>query len=218
MSKIKKIINQSKSDQPKKIAQFTKAVLKLNSDIVKDVIPVNALTFHYDVVYKRYVDNLNHLILKYKISESRITNILQQSDQYPDDLIQNARGYYNHTLLFNSWIANANHNKLHGHALDLINHDFGGINLFLEKAKELSCLNDGSSWIVWAMDENKTTDLYLLKYNLSPVECNLYPLMCFDLWEHAYLDPYGLSINNYLDKIIGLTDWSYVNERIEIML
>lgn len=57
-------------------------------------------------------------------------------------------------------------------------------------------------------------ELRFLPGESSPVLENIgYPLMCIDLWEHAYYLRYFDDRARYISDMIGSIDWGYVNSR-----
>ena len=71
----------------------------------------------------------------------------------------------------------------------------------------------GAGWVWLAADRRGRLQVLATRDNETPLPQGLVPLLCCDLWEHAYFLQYKNQPERYLDAWWGLVDWQEVGER-----
>ena len=164
--------------------------LPFSYDALEPYIDAQTMHLHHDKHHQTYVDKLNELVPQGGDLEKLIFSDNQK--------IKNmAGGVYNHNLFWKFLDPKNEKLKLDQKTIDEFT------------AKSLALF--GSGWI-WLTDkfEVLTTpnqDTPLITPPLSPNPLPLTPILCLDLWEHAYYLKYQNRRKDYLEafwKLIAL--------------
>ncbi|MDE6099250.1 MAG: Fe-Mn family superoxide dismutase, partial [Muribaculaceae bacterium] len=73
----------------------------------------------------------------------------------------------------------------------------------------------GSGWVWLSSDENGRIFITQGKNAESPITTGLRPLLCFDVWEHAYYLDYQNRRADALKALWNIVDWDVVESRYE---
>ena len=128
----------------------------------------------------------------------------------------NAGGYYNHNLYFME-IAPGGSSAPKGALAEKINDTFGGFDAMKEKLTSLALGQFGSGW-AWL---SKTSDgsLYASKTDNQDNPISLHtghtPIMCIDVWEHAYYLKYKNLRADYVKALWNVINWDVVGRLYE---
>lgn len=74
---------------------------------------------------------------------------------------------------------------------------------------------NGSGWI-WLINRDGQLEILPTRNNDTP-EClkeRLTPILCLDMWEHAYVDDYGSDIEQYVHNFWKVLNWDKVEARL----
>jgi Fe-Mn family superoxide dismutase len=99
--------------------------------------------------------------------------------------------------------------------LEAVKEKFGGI----EECRS-ALIKEGSklfgSGYVWLVQENESLSVVLIKDAMNPLVEDLRPLLCLDLWEHAYYLDYEGDRMSYLDSgVKELLNWGFADRNWE---
>lgn len=191
---------------------------KLNLDYplsgLSPYINYEVLDNHYNYIYANYVKLMNDLLQKsdYHYNYS-LKELVSNIDIFP----LNIRGeilYYigavlNHNLYFYN-ISNKKNILPIGKIKKDIDKNFGSFNNFknefIKKANELK----GSGYTFLVSDKNK-----LMIINTSnedtPYSYGFIPIICLDLWEHAYFLEYKNNRLLYIYNFFNIIDFNKIN-------
>ncbi len=171
---------------------------------------------HYTKHHKTYVENLNKAIEKHpELHNYSLENLLENLERLPadigDSVRHNAGGHYNHSLFWEILTPNSN-KKPKGKIAKAINQKFGSFakfkEIFSKAAKELF----GSGWIWLCIDDNKELKLVSTKDQDCPISNGLTPILCLDVWEHAYYLKYQNKRIDYITAWWNIINWPFVEE------
>ncbi len=70
----------------------------------------------------------------------------------------------------------------------------------------------GSGYLFLVTDNNKKLSLLITTNQDSHYLYGLTPILCIDLWEHAYYLEYQNERNRYVEKILKIINFSYANK------
>ena len=94
--------------------------------------------------------------------------------------------------------------------------DFGSFDAFREKfAQSANAIpSEGWAWLIYS--NNKLTITHTTENN-SPVMDTAYekgtPLLCLDLWQHAYAETYRDDRSAYVESFWNVVNWDFVSLR-----
>ncbi|MEF9924764.1 MAG: Fe-Mn family superoxide dismutase, partial [Muribaculaceae bacterium] len=94
-----------------------------------------------------------------------------------------------------------------------IEDQFDSIDNFKKEFEETGAKLFGAGW-VWLSKDN-TGKLFITQGPNAgnPLTENLTPILCFDVWEHAYYLDYQNRRVEYLHKLWDIVDWDIVEAR-----
>ena len=179
------------------------------------------LHFHHDKHLKTYVDNLNTALADCPECQSKdLESLLRGLDALPEPkrtaIRNNGGGVYNHVLYFNSMAPGGGcpGGKLAG-AMEKAFGSFDGWKAQMKTAA-LGQFGSGYAWL--AAEPSGAVSLLKTANQDCPVTMGLYPLVCVDVWEHAYYLDYQNRRGDYVDRWFDCINWPTVQARYEEFL
>lgn len=193
---------------------FTLPPLPFAYDALLPELNERTMHFHHDKHFAAYVDNLNKLLETHPDYQSwSLEQLCQRWPELPEDIRQgvrnNAGGVYNHDLYFKTLAptpATAPSDALAG----AVARDFGDLSALKAamKAAALGQFGSGWSWLVSDRDGR----LSVQKTPNQDTPLPLCPLLCCDVWEHAYYLQYQNRRADYFESWWLLVDWPQVSQ------
>lgn len=188
--------------------------LKYNYYSLEPYIDTHTLALHYNKHYKNYLDKLNLLLLKnnydfrYSLEELSI-HIDEFSLDDRNDILFNLGGVINHNIYFSSMSAN----KVEPNSLLMkkINDTFYNYDRFKKMFKEKALSLKGSGYTYLVLNKDNNLEIVNFSNQDNPYLYNLYPLIGFDMWEHAYYINYENKKDIYIDNFFDIIDFSSAN-------
>ncbi len=195
---------------------FEQIELTYGFDALEPYIDKETMTTHYGKHHATYTANLNKLVEQAGKTNESIESILSGVAEIEDSdlrtgLRNNAGGYYNHNLYFKQ-ITPGGSNKPDGNLAEKINDTFGSFDLMKDKLSSLALSQFGSGW-AWL---SKTPDgsLYTSKTDNqdNPISLSTghIPIMCIDVWEHAYYLKYKNLRADYIESLWNVINWDII--------
>lgn len=132
------------------------------------------------------------------------------------DLRNNAGGYYNHTLFWESMAP-----KSGGQPKDtlatVITRDFGSFEVFKNQFADAAEKQFGSGWAWLVVDKTGKLVVTGTPNQDNPLMPNQTvkgtPILCLDVWEHAYYLDYQYKRKKYIEAFFKVINWKKVSER-----
>lgn len=197
--------------------KFTNQPLPYAYDALEPYVDAKTMMLHHDRHLQAYIDNLNKLLEKYPhLQRMSLEQLVTCAGPLPPDDLQavhnNAGGVYNHRFFFSglsphgggypappleSWIAAS----------------FGDFTAFQKQFTEaaLAVFGSGYVWLVYAA--NRPLQIVSTSNQDTPLSQGLCPILCLDVWEHAYyLKHYNLRAD-YVADWFQIIDWDRANQR-----
>lgn len=177
-------------------------------------IDERTLCFHHDKHFAAYVENLNRLLADHPEYQSwSLEQLCQDWCSLPEDLRQgvrnNAGGVYNHDLYFKT-LAPAPASIPSGLLSAGIRRDFGGLSALKSALKTAALGQFGSGW-AWLVC-NRDGQLSVQKTANQDTPLPLWPLLCCDVWEHAYYLQYQNRREEYFENWWQIVSWPRVSQ------
>ncbi len=190
-------------------ALITVSELPYAYDALEPYISAETLHFHHDKHYAGYVAKLNELIEGTHFATQPLEDIVLESD---GAIFNNAAQAWNHVFFFDQFSPRPRHTP-EGNLRRAIDIQFGSV-AELEKSMTSAAMSlFGSGW-VW-LAANSDGVLYVIsKPNAgTPLTDGLHPLLCIDVWEHAYYIDYRNIRKDAVEGMFKVIDWEVVEER-----
>lgn len=195
--------------------------LKYAYDALAPFIDGKTMEIHYSKHHLGYANKLNKAIAGTDLETKTIEEILSKLDLKNDVLRNNAGGYYNHNLFFESLNPKAGGTPS-GELAQAIATEFGSFDEFQKKITEVATNQFGSGW-AWLVITNEGKLALTSTSNqdnpLMPnAEVKGTPILAIDVWEHAYYLNYQNKRADYLTAIFNVIDWNVVNAKYELAI
>lgn len=189
---------------------FTNLPLPYDYDSLEPFIDEKTMRLHHDRHLQTYIDNLNAILTNCPYLQRLSLNmILKNSSIFPytqkNAILNNAGGIFNHRFFFDM-MTPSSPKEPSGNLLAAIDACFGGFKQFKERFKKaaLSVFGSGYAWLV--LDRGRLKIITTPNQN-TPIALGVCPVLCIDVWEHAYyLKHYNLRAD-YIDDWFSVINW-----------
>ena len=189
--------------------QFTVRELPYAYDALAPQVSAETLRFHHDKHYKGYVDKLNELIVDSPYAGQPIEAIIVSAD---GPIFNNAAQVWNHEFFFDQ-LSPTPQPRPTGALKEAIDRDFGSVEQLKAQMNKAAAALFGSGWVWLAEDKAGNLTIVSEQNAGNPLRHGMKPLLCLDVWEHAYYIDYR---NRRADAVAALwdnIDWKKVEAR-----
>jgi len=186
--------------------------LPYNFDSLEPHIDTKTMEIHYSKHHNGYTNNLNNALSGTNKESETIENILKSIDLNNSALRNNAGGYYNHCLFWEIMSPNGGGSPT-GNLAAAIEKSFGSFDDFKSKFAAAAATRFGSGWAWLCVDSDGGLEVCSTANQdnpLMPGECGKTPILCLDVWEHAYYLNYQNRRPDYIDAFFNVINWEVV--------
>ena len=189
--------------------------LPYSFDALEPVIDAKTMEVHPDKHHATYVNNLNKAVENYPEWASKsIEDLMIHLKEVPEEIRtavrNNGGGHYNHSLFW-KMMAPVGTTELKGALLDKINESFGSFDEFKKQFAAAATGRFGSGWAWLVVDGDKLAVVSSANQD-CPLSEGKKPILCLDVWEHAYYLKYQNRRADYVDNFFQVVNWDYVAE------
>jgi len=184
-------------------------------DALEPNIDAKTMEIHYGKHHNGYTNNLNKIISGTDNEGKSIEDILNSLDLENKGLRNNGGGYYNHNLFWEIMGPNGGGEPI-GEIGESINSNFGSFENFKDEFSKAAATRFGSGWAwVCAHNDGKLEICSTANQDnpLMPNGCGGIPILCIDVWEHAYYLNYQNRRPDYINAFFNVINWVEVNKR-----
>lgn len=187
-------------------------------DSLEPYIDALTMEIHHSKHHKAYVDNLNAALEKHpELFELSLEGLQKPGVQIPADIAtvvkNNAGGVYNHNFFWDIMTPEKTEPK--GDLLSAIEKKFGSLQEFKDTFKKTALGRFGSGWAWLVFDQDGELEVYSTANQDTPISEGKIPMLCVDVWEHAYYLKYQNKRADYLDNFWNVVNWDKVAELYE---
>ena len=183
-------------------------------DALEPNIDAKTMEIHYGKHHNGYTNNLNNIISGTDNEGKSIEDILNSLDLENKGLRNNGGGFYNHNLFWEIMGPNGG-GEPSGEISESINSNFGSFENFKEEFSKAAATRFGSGW-AWlcAHPDGKLEICSTANQDnpLMPNGCGGNPILCLDVWEHAYYLNYQNRRPDYVSAFFNVINWDKVSE------
>lgn len=211
-----------------KNSRFINEPLPYPYQAMEPYIDIQTMYLHHAKHLQAYIDKLNGLIDQHAVLQTVIANtktgekepcgfpvliqILGNLDALPKDaetaVKNNAGGVFNHWFYFNGLSAHPQ-GKPKGMLAQNIQWQFGSLAQFQKKfAREaLDVFGSGYAWLV--SDPDGRLEIIKTANQDTPPARGLAPVVCIDVWEHAYYLKHKNLRKDYIPDWFAVLNWKW---------
>ncbi len=178
-------------------------------DALEPAISAETIDYHYGKHYHAYVDKLNELVRGTPFRHQPVEGIIRDGE---GPLFNNAAQVWNHEFYFAALSPQAQHEPK-GELRYAIDSSFGSFEAMKREMSKACMALFGSGW-VWLVEEEPGRLAIFSESNAgNPLRYGMKPLLCIDLWEHAYYIDHRNQRAKAVEALWPLVDWRVVEER-----
>jgi len=197
--------------------KFELQSLPYSVDALEPHIDAQTMEIHHGKHHAGYTNNLNTLCEEHGI-EATIEEILGTVSTLPAGVRNNAGGFYNHNLFWNSMTTEGS--ECSDEFKQKITDTFGSWDEFRNMFETAAKTQFGSGW-AW-LSVNTVGELRVsntanqdnpLMDVIRETEGDWVPVLGLDVWEHAYYLHYQNRRPDYVSAFWNVVDWAAVESR-----
>ncbi|MDE6649812.1 MAG: superoxide dismutase [Muribaculaceae bacterium] len=189
----------------------TQPSLPYSPDALAPFISERTVSIHFGKHTKAYFDTTNQLIKGTEYEDMPLDEIVVKSDGI---LFNNASQAWNHIFYFFTFDPEGLHEP-EGALKRKIEETFESVDNLKETMKEAGKTLFGSGWVWLSADADGKLIITQGRNAESPLKDGLTPLLCIDVWEHAYYLDYENRRPDYIDAQWNIIDWKIAGQRYD---
>ena len=184
-------------------------------DALEPNIDAKTMEIHYGKHHNGYTNNLNNIISGTENEGKSIEEILKSLDLNNSGLRNNGGGYYNHNLFWEIMGPNSG-GEPKGEIGESINSNFGSFENFKDEFSKAAATRFGSGWAWLCAHTDGKLEICSTANQDNPIMpngCGGVPILCLDVWEHAYYLNYQNRRPDYINAFFNVINWEEVNKK-----
>ncbi|MEQ8821403.1 MAG: Fe-Mn family superoxide dismutase [Sumerlaeia bacterium] len=185
-------------------------------DALEPHIDAQTMRLHHDKHHQGYVDGL--IKAEEKLQEAMNTGDYSLVEYWTNEASFNGAGHFLHCIFWDSMGPNGGGGPS-GALSEAMRRDFGsemnGLKLFAHASASV----EGSGWGIlgYQIAANKLVVLQARNHQLLS-QWAIIPLLCVDVWEHAYYLKYQNKRKDYIDAFMNVVNWDSVGQRYNLLM
>ena len=182
-------------------------------DALEPHIDARTMEIHHSKHHNAYTTNLNAAIAGTDLEGKSIEDILKNLDMTKAAIRNNGGGFFNHNLFWTIMSPNGG-GKPTGELAAAIDKDLGSFDDFKAAFSKAGITQFGSGWAWLCVKDGKLEVCGSPNQDntLMPgVGCGGTPILCMDVWEHAYYLNYQNRRPDYIEAFFNVINWSEVS-------
>jgi len=163
-------------------------------------------------LHKGYVDKTRELVQGTEYADMTLDEVLKKLKDEKSELNTNASQAWSHAYYWLSISPPGIGTAPVGPLLEAVSKTFGSVDKCRNELIKAGQGIVGSGWI-WAVKNKDKPEVIVCKDAATPYrEEGLVPLLCIDVWEHAYYLDYTADRDAYLDAAVkDLINWKFAD-------
>lgn len=190
------------------------------TDALEPYIDGQTMQIHHDFHHGGYVNNLNVALEEYpdlqaKSIDELIRDLNNLPEQVGNAVRNNGGGHYNHSVFWTIMGANCGGEPT-GEIAEVIRDRFGDFENFKTQFNDAGAKRFGSGFVWLVRTVSGQLEITSTPNQDCPWTDANYPILCNDVWEHAYYLKYQNRRQEYLKQWWNTVNWNEVNNRLAI--
>lgn len=176
-------------------------------------ISEKTMEYHYGKHLQTYLSNLNSLIVNTPFADSSLEEIVKRAD---GAIFNNAAQAWNHIFFFES-LGHKPQEAPTGVLLEAIELSFGSFGSMKEQMSKAAVSQFGSGW-AWLVVKGNELEIVTTSNAATPMREGRTPVLCIDVWEHAYYLDYQNRRADFIAAVWQVVDWKKIEDRYSIAI
>lgn len=178
-------------------------------DALEPDISRETLEYHYGKHHATYVEKLNKLVQDTGYADTALADIVRTAT---GPVFDNAAQAWNHSFYWNCLSPDGG-GVPDDEVAGAIERDFSSFDAFRERFTETAVGHFGSGWTWLVRQPSGQLDIVSTDNADTPLRTGATPLLCCDVWEHAYYIDYRNRRPDYLEAFWNRVNWAFVNQQ-----
>ncbi len=213
LRKIIKTIEKNQYKRNKKMT-FQLPQLQYEYNALEPYIDEKTMIVHHTKHHQAYTDKFNAALQKHpelfkKTPEDIIANVKSIPEDIQEAVRNNGGGYVNHALF---WKILSVKSTITEELKKIIEENFESFENFKELFENAATTQFGSGWAWLSVDKKGKLFITKTSNQDSPLTEGLTPILCLDVWEHAYYLKYQNKRGEYVKEFWNVVNWDVVLE------
>lgn len=179
-------------------------------DALAPVMSADTLNYHYGKHLQTYLDNVNRMIEGTPFADMKLKDMITKAQ---GALYNNAAQAFNHIIFFKQLTPTPT--TISPLLTQALVARFGSVDAFKSEFSNAAAALFGSGWVWLALDANNVLQIVPEPNAGNPITRNMRPLMCIDVWEHAYYLDYQNRRGDYIKNFWNIVNWDYIEKRMQ---
>lgn len=179
-------------------------------DALAPAMSADTLNYHYGKHLQTYLDNVNRMIEGTPFADMKLKDMITKAQ---GALYNNAAQAFNHIIFFKQLTPTPT--TISPLLTQALVARFGSVDAFKSEFSNAAAALFGSGWVWLALDANNVLQIVPEPNAGNPMTRNMRPLMCIDVWEHAYYLDYQNRRGDYIKNFWNLVNWDYIEKRMQ---
>ena len=179
-------------------------------DALAPAMSADTLNYHYGKHLQTYLDNVNRMIEGTPFADMKLKDMITKAQ---GALYNNAAQTFNHIIFFKQLTPTPT--TISPLLTQALVARFGSVDAFKSEFSNAAAALFGSGWVWLALDANNVLQIVPEPNAGNPITRNMRPLMCIDVWEHAYYLDYQNRRGDYIKNFWNLVNWDYIEKRMQ---
>lgn len=179
-------------------------------DALAPIMSADTLNYHYGKHLQTYLDNVNRMIEGTPFADMKLKDMITKAQ---GALYNNAAQAFNHIIFFKQLTPTPT--TISPLLTQALVARFGSVDAFKSEFSNAAVTLFGSGWVWLALDANNVLQIVPEPNAGNPITRNMRPLMCIDVWEHAYYIDYQNRRGDYIKNFWNLVNWDYIEKRMQ---
>jgi Fe-Mn family superoxide dismutase len=191
--------------------------LPYSYDSLEPHIDARTMEIHHSKHHAGYTNNLNNAIVGTEFENKSIEEICA-AEGLSGATRNNGGGFYNHCLFWD--ILTPNPDAISNGFLSVIDRSFGSMEGMKKEFSEAASSRFGSGW-AWLCVKNNQLSICSTANQDNPImdgQCGGEPILCLDVWEHAYYLNYQNRRPDYIASFWNIVNWQAVESKYQSAL
>lgn len=184
---------------------------------LEPVIDAKTMEIHHSKHHKAYFNNFIAAIKDTPAAQLELKELFARISKQSAAVRNNGGGYYNHLLFWENM--SPVKTSTSASLSEAINKSFGSMDKFKEEFANAGKKQFGSGWAWLSLNSEGKLFVSGTPNQDNPlmdvVDKKGTPLLCLDVWEHAYYLQYQNRRADYVDKFWDIVNWDTVSKRFE---
>ena len=179
-------------------------------------IDAQTMELHYSKHHKGYYNNFMAAAEGTEMLKTPMEQIFKSISKHSSTIRNNGGGFYNHSLFWENMTSAKN--DIPAGLKTAIENDLGSVDAFKDTFGKAAKTRFGSGWAWLSVDKKGKLFVSSTPNQDNPLMDDVQekgtPLLCLDVWEHAYYLKYQNKRADYVDNFWNIVNWDVVNKRL----